>query len=199
MDNRAVEKAVLQMQFSFEETERREVRKPRFRSGRDSGWTARARLLCAQLSLPGLAEKVVVKWNGRMRSTAGRATWPDAVVELNPALLEISTSETERTFLHELAHLVAYERAGNRRIKPHGPEWRRACCHLGIPGERAGHNLPLPSRTMRRRWRYFCPECWAVIERVRRMENCSACYACCLKYNRGEYDERFRFVEKRIS
>lgn len=161
--------------------------------------TIRARLLCSQYGLSSLAERVTVHWNSRMRSTAGRATWPDSTVELNPALQDISESEVERTFLHELAHLVAYERAGNRRIKPHGPEWRRACCDLGIPDERAGHSLPLPSRTLRRKWRYFCPGCWAVVERVRRMRGYSACYACCLKHNRGEYDDRFQFVEKRIA
>ena len=194
-----MEEAVLQLQFSFSERERRKVRKPCVRKGRDPEMTMRARLLCNQLGLPALAAKVTVDWNPRMRSTAGRATWPDAVVEVNPALEEISESETERTFLHELAHLVAYERAGKRRIRPHGPEWRRACCDLGIPGERAGHSLPLPVRTMRRKWRYFCPGCWAVFDRVRRMRGTSACYACCLKHNRGDYDERFRFVEKRIS
>ena len=134
-----------------------------------------------------------------MRSTAGRATWPDAIVELNPALQEISDNEVERTFLHELAHLIAYERSGNRRIKPHGPEWRRACCEVGIPGERAGHSLPLPSRKLQKKWRYICPACWSVVERVRRMRGYSACYVCCLEHNRGEYDDRFRFVEKRIA
>ena len=199
MDNRVVEEGLPQLQFTFEEAERHAAQKLRVRNGYDPGMTARARLLCGELGLAGLAGKILVKWNGRMRSTAGRAIWPDAVVELNPALLEISNAETERTFLHELAHLVAYERAGNRRIRPHGPEWKRACCPLGIPGERASHSLPLPSRTMRRKWRYFCPECWAVIERVRRMKGSSACYACCLKHNGGDYDERFRFVEKRIA
>lgn len=193
-----MKQAVLQLQFSFSEKERRKARKPCGRRGYDSEMTMRAKLLCTQLGLPVLAEKVTVKWNPRMRSTAGRATWPDAVIEVNPALEEISESETERTFLHELAHLVAYERVGNRRIRPHGPEWRRACCDLGIPGERVGHSLPLPARTMRRKWRYFCPGCWAVFDRVRRMRGVSACYACCLKYNQGDYDKRFRFVEKRI-
>lgn len=194
-----MEQAVLQLQFSFSERERRKAQKPCVRRGCDSEMTMRARSLCNQLGLPVLAAKVTVEWNPRMRSTAGRATWPDAVVEVNPALEDISESETERTFLHELAHLVAYERAGNRRIRPHGPEWRRACCDLGIPGERAGHSLPLPTRTMRRKWRYFCPGCWSVFDRVRRMRGPSACYTCCLKHNRGDYDERFRFVEKRIS
>ncbi|NIP97004.1 MAG: SprT family zinc-dependent metalloprotease [Akkermansiaceae bacterium] len=166
--------------------------------GTDRILSNRAGILCRELALSTLANRVQVRWNSRMRSTAGRATWPDAEIELNPALAQISESEVERTFLHELAHLVAYARAGNRRIRPHGPEWRQACCDLGIPGERAGHTLPLPSRTLRRKWRYFCPGCWGIVERVRRMRGHSACYACCLKHNHGEYDERFRFVEKRI-
>ncbi len=193
-----MEHAVLQLQFSFNGAERRRVPKRTAPRGGDVTLSARGRALCLELRLLALAERVSVDWNTRMRSTAGRATWPDAIIELNPALDEISESEVERTFLHELAHLVAYERAGNRRIRPHGPEWRRACCDLGIPGERAGHSLSLPSRTMRRKWRYFCPGCWAVIERVRRMRGHSACYTCCLKHNRGDYDDRFRFVEKRI-
>ena len=194
-----MEQAGLQLHFAFSERKRLKVKKAELRPGGDVEMTNRARLLCMRLGLVDLARKVTVRWNPRMRSTAGRATWPDAVVEVNPALQEISERETERTFLHELAHLVAYERAGKRRIRPHGPEWRRACCDLGIPGERAGHSLPLPSRTMRRKWRYFCPGCWAVFDRVRKMRGTSACYACCLKHNGGDYDERFRFVEKRIS
>jgi predicted SprT family Zn-dependent metalloprotease len=134
-----------------------------------------------------------------MRSTAGRATWPDGSIELNPALREVSAAEVERTLLHELAHLVAFERAGRRRIKPHGPEWRRACADLGIAGESASHRLELPSRRMRRKWLYVCPNCFEQYERVRRMHRHSACWACCRSFAAGQYDERFRFVEKRLN
>lgn len=133
-----------------------------------------------------------------MRSTAGRATWPAALIELNPALREIGSGEVERTFLHELAHLVAFERAGRRRIKPHGPEWRRACVELGIPGESASHRLNLPGRMIRRRWSYTCPHCGSRIERVRRMRGHIACWACCRDHGGGRYDERFRFIERRL-
>ncbi len=193
-----MEQAVLQLHFSFTEAGRRCAPRRPGLQGIDAVLSAQAGSLCRDLGLAALAGRVKVRWNTRMRSTAGRATWTDAEIELNPALVKISESEVERTFLHELAHLVAYERAGNRRIRPHGREWRRACCDLGIPGERAGHTLPLPSRTLRRKWRYFCPGCWAIVERVKRMRGHSACYTCCLKHNSGEYDERFQFVEKRI-
>ncbi|TAI49729.1 SprT-like domain-containing protein [Flagellimonas allohymeniacidonis] len=36
------------------------------------------------------------------------------------------------TLIHEIAHLVAFERYG-RRIKPHGIEWKRTFQHLMIP------------------------------------------------------------------
>jgi predicted SprT family Zn-dependent metalloprotease len=120
------------------------------------------------------------------------------VIELNPALRGIGPGEVERTLLHELAHLVAFERAGRRRIKPHGREWRRACRELGIPDESAGHRLELPSRTIRRRWAYICPACGVRLERVRRMRGHTACWACCRAHNGGDYDERFRFVEQRL-
>ena len=89
------------------------------------------------LGLVELSHKVQVRWNARMRTTAGRAWWPDRLIELNPKLNELSSDEVWRTLKHELAHLVAYERAGRRRIEPHGAEWRAACADVGIPGEKS--------------------------------------------------------------
>ena len=36
------------------------------------------------------------------------------------------------TLVHEIAHLVAFEKHG-RRIKPHGPEWKQAFQYLMLP------------------------------------------------------------------
>ena len=36
------------------------------------------------------------------------------------------------TLVHEIAHLKAFE-ANGRRIKPHGPEWKRVFQHLMLP------------------------------------------------------------------
>ena len=166
--------------------------------GRDDGLTRRAFDLCVAAGVPSLAPRVTVRWNPRMRSTAGRAFWPEALIEMNPALRDISAKEVERTFLHELAHLITYERVGNRRIQPHGIEWQQTCSELGISGERAGHRLPLPRRTLSRKWRYVCPHCRAHTDRVRRMRGNAACRECCLQFAGGAYDRRFRFVEQRI-
>jgi len=201
-DTVLVERGPVQLQFFFRGGRKRisggRAAGRAARKGLDRELSRRAAEHCLELGLSGLSGRVRVYWNGRMRSTAGRATWPEGAIELNPALEEISALEVERTLLHELAHLVAYERSGRRRIRPHGPEWRRACAELGIAGERAGHRLPLPARTMRPKWRYVCPGCWTAVERVRRMRGRTACYACCRRFNRGRYDERFRFIERRL-
>ncbi|MFC4992868.1 SprT-like domain-containing protein [Rubritalea tangerina] len=152
--------------------------------------------MCRLEELAGakFARSVSVGWNKRMRSTAGRAFWPEARVELNPKLLSISLEEVRRTLLHELAHLLAYHRCGRRRIAPHGVEWQQACADLGIPGERATHQLALPRRLQAKKWRYCCPSCGEAIERVRKMRRYVACYSCCQKYNGGRYNKRFELV-----
>jgi predicted SprT family Zn-dependent metalloprotease len=159
--------------------------------------TRQARACAARLGMRKLAAEVEVRWNRRLRSTAGRADYRASAIDLNPALrdLEDAAGEVERTLLHELAHLVAHARARGRRIADHGPEWRRACADLGIAGERTTHTLELaPRREVRRRYAYACPACGSVLLRVRRLARHSACYACCRRHNRGRFHERFRLA-----
>ncbi len=144
------------------------------------------------------AKQVTVVWNKRMRSTAGRAFWPECRVELNPKLIPISLDEVRRTLLHELAHLLAYHRCGRRRIAPHGVEWQQACADLGIPGESARHTLPLPRRSQKKQWRYTCPSCDESLERVRPMKRHVACYSCCQQFNRGRYHKRFELIGEKL-
>ena len=83
------------------------------------------------------------------------------------------------TLIHELAHLLAHERAGRRRIAPHGAEWRRACSDLGLTDEKRTHDLPLPRRVIARRHHYRCPSCGTAIARVQPLRRGSACLCCC--------------------
>ena len=147
------------------------------------------------LGLDELSRKVRVAWNPRMRTTAGRAWWPDRTIELNPKLRDCDPEEIWRTLKHELAHLVAYERCGRRRIEPHGPEWQTACADLGIAGESATHTLPFKRRKMKRNHAYSCSNCLAVIHRVRPIKRPVACYECCRKFNNGSYHVRFRLIK----
>ncbi len=159
----------------------------------DATLTQVCQLLLEQIGLPGMAKVVHVYWNPRLRSTAGYASYPSWRIELNPRLREFD-GQTERTLRHELAHLVAYHRAGRRRIEPHGSEWKAACADLGIPGESARHTLPLPRRQVSRNYIYACAHCGTIAQRVRKFRRGSACRKCCEEHNGGKYDAKYRFV-----
>ncbi len=164
----------------------------------DSGLTAWCGEASKSLALNELARKVRVSWNSRMQTTAGRAWWPDRSIELNPKLKECEPDELWRTLKHELAHLVAYERCGRRRIDPHGVEWQAACDDLGIPGEQPFHNLPFERRKMKRNHAYVCSNCLTAIHRVRPIKRAVACYECCRKFNNGVYHDRFRLIKNKV-
>ncbi len=152
-----------------------------------------SRRLLAAAGAAALAGRVQVRWNTRMRSTAGMAYPGKSLVTLNPRLLEFGEEEVSRTLRHELAHLLAHERVG-RRIQPHGAEWRQACRDLGLADEKRTHDLPLPRRAIARRHHYRCPGCGITVARVKPLKRESACIKCCRAHNRGRYDARFRFV-----
>jgi SprT protein len=155
----------------------------------------RVHQLLHPLQCDSLAARVRVRWNARMRSTAGTALTSKSLITLNPRLRDFGDEEVDRTLRHELAHLLAHFRAGRRRIAAHGPEWQQACRDLGIPDEQRCHTLALPRRKMLARWLYRCPACALEIRRVRAFRGKTACLACCRRHNRGQYDDRFRFVK----
>lgn len=171
------------------------------RQGLDEELTQQSRDLVTSIGLEDLADQITVSWNSRLRTTAGRAYRNEQLVELNPALEQIEEAEAEvdRTLKHELAHLVAYYRAGRKRIEPHGPEWRRACADLGIPDEERCHDLPFERTQQRRRYCYSCPNCEHKIFRVRKIRRAAACYDCCRTYNGGRFDPRFELKVEQIA
>lgn len=157
----------------------------------------RSRDLMRGLDCAALVERVRVRWNARMRSTAGTALASKSLITLNPRLRDFGDDEVDRTLRHELAHLLAHFRAGRRRISAHGPEWQQACRDLGLTDEKRCHSLPLPRRRMEARHIYRCPGCEMEVRRVRAFRGPNACLACCRKYNAGRYDDRFRFSKVR--
>lgn len=153
-----------------------------------------ARMLARHLGLPVLAINLSLRWQTRLRTTAGRACAQQVQIQLNPRLLGFS-DELRQTFLHEMAHLVAHARYPKRRLVPHGKEWRRACADLGIPGEKSCHTLSLaPRRKVTRRHVYHCPHCNVEIARVRPLRRSEACLACCRTHAQGRYDRKFRLL-----
>jgi SprT protein len=167
-------------------------------NGRDHAREEKSRTLLRELGAAKLAREVRVEWNPRMRTAAGRADFRKKLISLNPLLRDVraglgfNRDEIDRTLRHELAHLLAQWRAGRRRIAPHGPDWRQACCDLGIADEARCHNLPFASKSFPLRFVYRCPNCRREFPRVRRIRRAIACLACCRKHNRGDFDPRFR-------
>lgn len=161
---------------------------------KESELLTESRQLLAAAGATALAARVQVRWNARMRSTAGMAYWTKSLVTLNPRLVQFGAEEIDRTLRHELAHLLAHDRAGRRRIQPHGPEWRKACRDLGLVDEKRTHDLPLPRRIAVRKYLYRCPACGAELARVKPMRKPAACIKCCRAHAGGRYDERFRFA-----
>ncbi len=169
---------------------------PKISRGEDRELTAKARELLSGLDIALPAGPLRVAWNARLQTTAGLADSGRAVISLNPKLREFGEAEIDRTLRHELAHLVAHARhRGRRRISPHGPEWRRACADLGIPGEPRCHDLPISRRRVARKHAYQCPACRSVIQRVRPLRRACACYDCCRHHNGGRYDANYRLVK----
>jgi predicted SprT family Zn-dependent metalloprotease len=163
---------------------------------KDAELRARAQEILQKAGLEKLARKVRVEWSARLKTTAGIACYRDCLIRLNPQLQRFGETEIDRTLRHELAHLVAHDGAGRRRIAAHGPEWRAACAQLGIPDENRCHTLPLQGRRRQaKKLCYVCKTCGEKVLRVRPFKHRSACLNCCRKHNGGRYDERFRFVK----
>ena len=139
------------------------------RSGQDAGLERKARELLLANSAGRIASEVRVEWNTRLKSCAGRADYRRKLILLNPRLHEHGSAEIDRTFRHELAHLLAQFRAGRRRILPHGNEWREACQDLGIGDETRCHNLPFATKVYLPRYVYRCPNCKEESPRARRI------------------------------
>jgi SprT protein len=139
-----------------------------------------------------LATHVRIVWDRRLMSCAGRADFKEKLITLNPLLIHHGQEEIDRTVRHELAHLLAQFRAGRKQIRPHGPEWRRACGDLGIGDEKRCHSLPLPVRRRARPYSYRCPNCRREFPRVRPIRRSVACLACCRAHSGGRFDRRFK-------
>lgn len=76
-----------------------------------------------------------IRLNNRMRTSLGRASASGNWIELNVRLLNDNPDEIERTFAHELAHLIApalFGAAGSG----HGRGWKIAMRMLGYAPER---------------------------------------------------------------
>lgn len=129
------------------------------------------------------------RWNTRFRRLAGRIDCSRRLIELSGAHYEsCGSAALGVVLLHEMIHLALH--TDGLRFG-HTPEFKRRSYALGMMDIR--HELPLPERIVETRTRhlYRCV-CGRVIESTKRFRQPRACAACCRKFNRGRYHERFR-------
>ncbi len=127
--------------------------------------------------MPALAD-ATIGYNGRLRTTLGRAMLDERRVELNPRLLRDHPEHLVSTLAHDLAHLAVHVRFG-RRAGAHGREFRTLMRALNLDA-RATHDLPVEHlRRRRRRYVYLhrCDQCGqsTIARRVLRDRICARC------------------------
>jgi predicted SprT family Zn-dependent metalloprotease len=135
-----------------------------------------------------------LSWNARLASTAGRFCpgFRHPILPL-PAEIEVAAylrdlpdgyDHIRDTMLHEMIHYFLWHR---KRPHGHTPEFHQIMKRVG-----AQRYNTVPRLRAVKYW-YECQGCRKRVPARRKLRP-SACYACCKKYSRGEFDNRFRLV-----
>jgi predicted SprT family Zn-dependent metalloprotease len=126
------------------------------------------------------------------RSSGGYYNKTQHVIGISlPMTVEFGEPEFFETLLHEIAHIP---------ISDHSPKFYALLRGIGGTGRKAPVTMVLGAK----RERYLatnypvivrCPSCLREQRYRTRRALKYACRSCCTKYARGNFDERFRFVE----
>lgn len=112
-----------------------------------------------------LRNRPEIAWKG-LRVSAGMAYFRINRIGLSRYLLT-DEDRLRSTLVHEYAHLLAYERHGQKAVG-HGPPWKQAMLDLGAKPERT-HCYQVERNTARQVVVYQCRKCGANIQRSRRL------------------------------
>jgi predicted SprT family Zn-dependent metalloprotease len=143
----------------------------------------------------GFLDPVVLRWNTRLRSSAGRFI-PGSVRWRLPAVIEIATYLNDEpnaqelvsdTLGHEMIHYWLWLR---RKPYGHTPEFWAKMTQMGV-----SRWNPVP-RTRPYKYVYRCLACSGEFPARRRLGTL-ACARCCRRHTHGRYDARFKLVLER--
>jgi predicted SprT family Zn-dependent metalloprotease len=110
----------------------------------------------------GLTERPV-KWNTRLRTTAGRADMKNRILELNPRLRMEEDAALHSTFIHELAHLIAGPGHG------HDYHWSAICRQIGGKSSRCHQYESMRGTPRARKHVATCAGCGFELMKARRL------------------------------
>lgn len=134
----------------------------------------------------------ILKWNSRLRATAGRFTpgtrvpfLPEtAVIEIASYLqgIENGAKHVQDTMLHEMIHYWLWF-----RHRPYG-HTKEFYAKMRATGAKRYNPVPIEQKV---KYRYHCPSCKSDYPARRRL-GIVACSKCCKQYNKGRYHPRFQ-------
>ena len=136
----------------------------------------------------------VLRWNSRLRSSAGRfipgrrllsGGWRESVIEIATYLRDEAEAlhHIRDTMGHEMIHYHLYLVG---LPYGHGPEFRVMMRRLGV--SRYNKN---PKRQPEK-YLYSCGTCGEEFRARRKWRKPRACKRCCVEHNGGRYSEKFR-------
>ena len=103
-----------------------------------------------------------------------------------------SEAATREILKHEMIHLWLYVQ---KLPSGHTAQFRQKAKQIGQP--RTRHNIALPSP--KTGWIYGCAHCGHEFSRRRRYSRAVACASCCKKWNKGQFDARFKLRGRRVA
>jgi predicted SprT family Zn-dependent metalloprotease len=151
----------------------------------------------------GILGKPKLKWNSRLRSSAGRfAPMPrrvflnrliahrDPTIEIASYLLDHPDSphHITDTLAHEMIHYWLWDRG---RPFGHTEEFHRKLKEIGAT------RYNLAPKFIPHKYEYRCPNCDYVYRAKKRLGGNRACKACCRAHGNGRYDPRFQIYVHR--
>lgn len=111
-----------------------------------------------------LLQDCTVRWNPRLRVTAGRARWAHGApqIQLNPKLELEGPTATARTLIHEVAHLIA-------RHQGHTPHWALTMIAMGERPEPCHNYASMAAARTPLKLVARCTRCGTEVRRRRRL------------------------------
>lgn len=91
--------------------------------------------------------------------------------------------QVRETLIHEIAHALT---PGDH----HGKTWQAKCIELGIKPERCykANEVEAPKA----KFLLVCTNCDLKVPRMRRSRKTYVCKACCINYNEGKFNEKYK-------
>lgn len=153
-----------------------------------------------------------IVWSRKLTRAAGNINVKERVIKMSqPILVEAFHNDslfpteylvcgvpcsdeeqaTREILKHEMIHLWLFVQG---LPSGHTHTFREKARQIGQPKTR--HNIALP--TPKNGWIYRCDMCYLEFPRRRKYVRAVACSICCKKFNKGNFDIRFRLRGRRV-